>query len=68
MTEAEARKLLETVMEVLYYRDCRTINRLTFSKVDANGATVEDPISLDTKWDYQSFVDPKAGGDTGGSW
>lgn len=68
MTEAEARELLENSMRVLYYRDCRTINRISVAKVDATGCTIDEPYCMETKWDYASFVKDKAGGDTGGSW
>jgi len=68
MTEGQARHLLEECMRVLYYRDCRTINRIQIAKVTAQGTLVSPPFSLTTKWDYQSFVDPKAGVETGGSW
>ena len=51
-----------------FYRDCRTINKITFAVVSAEGPSVEEPVTLDTEWSYQSFVDPKAGADTGGSW
>mmetsp|Transcript_19949 Transcript_19949/g.32876 ORF Transcript_19949/g.32876 Transcript_19949/m.32876 type:complete len:246 (-) Transcript_19949:65-802(-) len=68
MTEAEARELVEKCMKVLFYRDCRTINRITFATVTAAGTKINDPVALETKWDYQSFVNPKAGADTGGSW
>lgn len=68
LTEAEARGLLEDCMRVLLYRDCRTINKIQFASIKADGATIAEPIVLDTKWDYASFVHPKAGADTGGSW
>jgi 20S proteasome subunit beta 7 len=55
-------------MKVLFYRDCRTINRIQIAKVTAEGSIVSEPYSLETKWDYQSFIDPKAGAETGGSW
>ena len=101
MAEAEARDLVERCMRTLYYRDCRTINRIVFATVcgagagdadgdqgmadgdgaDGDGAAapaagggggttikIEDPVELDTKWDYASFVAPKAGDEFGGSW
>ena len=98
LTEAEARTLIEKVMRVCYYRDCRTINkvrgrrgrdgralvlgvgtRLTLlrfcsviqiqlAKVSTGGALITPPYSMETKWDYESFVKDKAGADTGGSW
>lgn len=67
-TEGNARQLLEDCMRVLFYRDCRTINRFQLAKATAEGTLVSPPYSLDTKWDFKSFIDPKAGADTGGSW
>jgi hypothetical protein len=36
--------------------------------VDATGVLISEPYALETKWDYKSFVKPKAGVATGGSW
>lgn len=60
LTEAEARKMLEDSARVLYYRDCRTINRFTLGTVTAAGVTISEPFELETKWDYKKFVDPTA--------
>ncbi|TMW55818.1 hypothetical protein Poli38472_008466 [Pythium oligandrum] len=66
MSEEEARKLLESCMRVCYYRDCRTINRIQFSKVDASGVKIAEPVKITTKWDFEQFVGGKS--DFGGSW
>jgi hypothetical protein len=34
----------------------------------AEGSVISEPYSVDTKWDFKSFVAPKASTDTGGSW
>ena len=75
MSHADARALLEDCMRVLYYRDCRTINRIQFATIVADAAApggstldISEPYALPTKWDYATFVAPKAGTDTGGSW
>lgn len=68
MSEDEAKKLLETCMRTLYYRDCRTINRISFAKITATETVVSDPVCMETKWDFASFVRPKAGADSDGSW
>lgn len=65
---AEARKLLEECMKILSYRDCRALNKIQIGTITADGAKISDPYVLSTKWDYKSFVQPKAGADTGGSW
>jgi len=51
MTREEARKVLETCMRVLFYRDCKTINRIQFATVTAAGVEVEKPVELTTNWD-----------------
>lgn len=68
MTEGDARALLEDCMRICFYRDCRAINKLTLGKAETGTAVVSDPYSLETKWDYASFKEPKSGTDTGGSW
>jgi len=56
LTEAEAEEILKKSMEVLYYRDCRTINRIQFAVVKKDGITIKDPIELETKWEFSQFV------------
>lgn len=74
LTEDEAKSLLTDCMRVLYYRDCRTMNRIQIATLkktedsDKPDITVSEPIKMDTKWDFASFVKPKADSDTGGSW
>ena len=59
LTYEEARDVLVKCMKVLFYRDCRTLNRITFGRVDASGAVaVEEPVTLDTEWSYELFVKP----------
>ena len=58
-----------TLVQVLYYRDCRTINKIQVAVVtEATGVAVSEPFALETKWDFEAFVRTKAGSDTGGSW
>jgi len=68
MDEASARTLLEDCLRVLWYRDCRALNKIQIAKITAGGPVISDPYALDTKWDYTAFVKPKAEADTGGSW
>ncbi len=60
MSKTEAEKLLRRCLEVLSYRDCRTVNKITFATADtATGkAVVADPVTLDTEWSYKTFVTP----------
>lgn len=58
MSEKEARDLLEDCMRVLFYRDCRTVNKFTLSKITKEGSKISEPYSLETDWTYKRFVDP----------
>ena len=61
MSEEEARALVLTTMKVLYYRDCYSINSITFAVVKSDGTIrIEDPIVMETEWSYKSFVKPPA--------
>lgn len=67
MSEAEARKLLEDCMRVLFYRDTRASANINIGKVDASGCTVSAPMKLETFWEHPEFV--RGGGHLGdGSW
>lgn len=68
MSEEDAVALVEQCLRVLYYRDCRTINKVQLAKITADSAVVSEPYTLGTKWDFEAFVKPKAGADTDGSW
>jgi len=59
MSEADARSLAEDCMRTLFYRDTRTINRISFATVTKHGPKVEEPVALDTEWSYELFVNPK---------
>jgi len=58
MEEKDARELLCECMRVLFYRDCRTINRLNIGKMTREGCVIEPPFSLTTEWSHRRFVDP----------
>jgi 20S proteasome subunit beta 7 len=42
--------------------------QIVLAKMTAEGSVISEPYSVDTKWDFKSFVAPKASTDTGGSW
>ena len=67
LTEAEARKLLEDSMRVLFYRDTRASSKINIGKADATGVAVGEPFQLETYWEHPEFI--KGGGHRGdGSW
>jgi 20S proteasome subunit beta 7 len=69
LTEGEARGLLEDCMRVLFYRDCRALNRIQIAKVTKeDGVLISDPYELETEWKSASFVEPKGELDGDGGW
>jgi len=67
LTEAEATKLVQDSMRVLFYRDTRAGSNIHLGKADASGITVSEPIKLETYWEFPEFV--RGGGYLGdGSW
>ncbi|KAL3760069.1 hypothetical protein ACHAWU_006617 [Discostella pseudostelligera] len=69
MEEGEARALLEDCLRILFYRDCRALNRVQIAKVTKEGGVlVSEPYELDTFWDYKGYVSTKAGMGTDGGW
>ena len=69
MEEGEARALLEDCLRILFYRDCRALNRVQIAKVTKEGGVlISDPYELDTHWDFKGYIDPKGGMGTDGGW
>jgi 20S proteasome subunit beta 7 len=53
-------------MRVLFYRDTRASPNITIGKADAAGASISDPFTLDSYWEFPSFARGNTLGD--GSW
>jgi len=69
MEEGEARALLEDCLRILFYRDCRALNRVQIAKVTREGGVlVSEPYELDTYWDFKGFVTNKGEMGTDGGW
>ncbi|KAL9937789.1 hypothetical protein V8E36_003334 [Tilletia maclaganii] len=50
--EEEAKKILRSCMQVLFYRDARTINRFQLAKVTKEGSSISEPESVPTNWSF----------------
>jgi 20S proteasome subunit beta 7 len=66
--EGEARQLLEECLRILFYRDCRALNRIRIAKCNDEGVFISDPYVLGTSWDSASFATIKGGLDGDGGW
>jgi 20S proteasome subunit beta 7 len=59
LTEEEARELVTSALRVLFYRDCYSSNKITFSVMKSDAVpTIEPPVELSTEWSYRAFVKP----------
>jgi len=56
MTKEQAYNAVEACMKVLFYRDCKTINKIQFATVTAEGVNIEPPRELETFWEFEQFV------------
>lgn len=68
MEEGEARALLEDCMRVLFYRDCRALNRIQIAKATSEEVLISDPYELDTNWDSAEYMKPKGQLGSDGGW
>ena len=55
LTKAEAMNVLTDCMRVLFYRECRAVNRFQFAEATDGKVTISDPITLDTEWEFSGF-------------
>ncbi|EME29591.1 20S proteasome subunit beta 7 [Galdieria sulphuraria] len=60
LTVQEGIKIVEEVYRVLFYRDARSINRIQVATATVDGVTISEPYSLETKWDFKGFVNPRS--------
>jgi 20S proteasome subunit beta 7 len=68
LTEGEARTILEDCLRVLFYRDCRALNRIQIAKVTEEGSVVSEGYDLETEWSSASMQEPKGGMEGEGGW
>lgn len=55
LTKEDARRVLEASLKVLFYRDCRALNKIQIATIEESGVEISEPYSLDTEWSYKGF-------------
>jgi 20S proteasome subunit beta 7 len=55
LTVDEARHIMSEAMRVLFYRDCKTINKIQFCIIDSTGINISRPVALETRWDLSEI-------------
>lgn len=56
LTRAEALAVVEDSLRVLFYRECRAINKFQIADASNGKVIISPPFSLDTKWDFEGFA------------
>ncbi len=56
ITEEEARKILETSLRVLFYRDARSLNKFQVATITASGVSISEAQSLATEWSFAEGI------------
>merc|ERR1712193_539609 len=61
MTKDQARAVLDNCMRVLYYRDCRAINKLQYADITAEGidiTPIDEATGVSTQWGLRAMINP----------
>ncbi|TFK17331.1 proteasome endopeptidase complex, beta subunit [Coprinopsis marcescibilis] len=56
LTEEEAKKIMETCMKVLFYRDARSLDKYQFATITAQGVTISESQFLTTSWSFAEGI------------
>ncbi|XP_075222736.1 proteasome subunit beta type-4 [Lycorma delicatula] len=56
LSEQEAADIIENCMQVLFYRDARSLEKYQLATVTEEGVKISDPITVKTNWDIAKYV------------
>jgi len=56
LTEEEARKIIEQSMQVLFYRDARSLDKYQIATITAAGVHISDSIKMETSWSFAEGI------------
>ena len=51
--------MIRRCFEVIYMRDCHSIDQVQMATVTKDGARVEAPEKIDSRWDFKEFRERK---------
>ena len=54
-SEVECKEILKKAFEVIYVRDCHSIDQIQFTTVTKDGVNIESPIKIDSQWSHSEF-------------
>ncbi|KAJ7084271.1 nucleophile aminohydrolase [Mycena belliarum] len=56
LTEAEARKIIEESMQVLFYRDARSLDKYQIATITSAGVHITESLKLETSWSFAEGI------------
>ena len=56
LTRAEAMEVLENCLRVIFYRECRAINRFQITDATAERVTISEPFVVSTNFEFEGFA------------
>lgn len=55
LTRAEAERLLKDCLRVLFYRECRAINKFQIADAAGDTVSISEPFDVDTNWELEGY-------------
>lgn len=55
MSREEAVEVIKSCLQVLFYRECRTINKFQIADASENKVVISEPFEVPTTWDFEGF-------------
>lgn len=56
LTRDEAIAVIKDCLRVLFYRECRAINKFQIAEAAGSAVSIGEPFTLDTTWDLEGFA------------
>eukprot|EP00049_Salpingoeca_infusionum_P017695 m.354034 g.354034 ORF g.354034 m.354034 type:complete len:283 (+) comp16901_c0_seq1:93-941(+) len=56
VSRADAETAIKKAMTVLFYRDCRALNKYQTATITADGITISDPVEAESDWSIANMV------------
>ncbi|CCW67138.1 unnamed protein product [Phytomonas sp. Hart1] len=55
LSRERAMELMKDCLRVIFYRECRTINKFQIADATNDSVTISEPFSVDTNWELEGF-------------
>ncbi|CBZ30549.1 20s proteasome beta 7 subunit, (putative) [Leishmania mexicana MHOM/GT/2001/U1103] len=55
LSRVQAEQILTDCLRVLFYRECRSINKFQLADAAGDGVRISEPFDVETNWEYEGF-------------